>query len=574
MAEPPEPAQKARRIDPDCASAPVVAGGGVAHGTDRKADRTLRRQRSLEADATDCTRAAAPKHHRECWFWASRCLQALLHNDFQKDFMSELKAKLAGGVAMTTDYSGMGCMELAILHINTAMSRRGLLPECAPSMLVTRSGDVEPHCRRALMMLHGASESSTGLGVSHHVLGDATDRLPPGFKEKMKQWWQEADIESTGKTKDERKSLGLAFFQKCVVQLRSAFQCDKDGERGTQTYCFRCETRCPTFPTPAKPCKYRANAAGILCYDFSSMGTGKKLLGFDSTALLALWVCERFECQEDFIIAECVEHFQHLAFESDKTLMDMYHMEWLIISPCQIGLPAQRRRKFMIFLKKGKLRWHPDVAQDVKAAFLSIFGMQVDPSLTGSTYFHAPRNWFDEHKRKQARTRGLPPTRRNGRAWSSFQLLPMGLRQVLSEFERAASTPGGAIIERPICDLRQRPTYMPATRLAPALLRKSRLWSMEKRRDMLAAEALEVQGVGPIFERHHYDPAVDAAEDVGPASTEAPIADLRFFAAVRGDPGTEAFSDSQLRSLAGNGMSVAVAGSLLFFILSCTEEVA
>ena len=87
---------------------------------------------------------------------------------------------------------------------------------------------------------------------------------------------------------------------------------------------------------------------------------------------------------------------------------------------------------------------------------------------------------------------------------------------------------------------------------------------MDKRRDMFAAEALEVQGVGPIFQRHHYNPAVDVAEDMGPASTEVPIDDLRFFAAVRGDPGIEPFSDSHLRSLAGNGMSVAVAGTLLF----------
>ena len=93
-----EPVQKARRIEPDCASS---AGGGVAH-------RRLRRQQSLEADATDCLRPAAPKDHRECWLWTTRCLQLLLHNDFQRDFMSELKAKLAGGVAMTTDYSGMG----------------------------------------------------------------------------------------------------------------------------------------------------------------------------------------------------------------------------------------------------------------------------------------------------------------------------------------------------------------------------------------------------------------------------------------------------------------------------------
>ena len=92
--------------------------------------------------------------------------------------MSELKAKLAGGVAMTTDYSGMGCMELATLHIKAAMSRRDLLPRCAPCMLVTRSSDIVPHCRRALMMLHDASETGIGIGAPHHVLGDAMDRWP------------------------------------------------------------------------------------------------------------------------------------------------------------------------------------------------------------------------------------------------------------------------------------------------------------------------------------------------------------------------------------------------------------
>ena len=281
----------------------------------------------------------------------------------------------------------------------------------------------------------------------------------------MKRWWQQAVIDSNGKTPSERKTLGHEFFKKCVKQWRSTVQKNKDGdgEMRTHSHCFRCETLCPTFPTPTRPCKFRANAAGILCCDFSCMGSRNRLLGFDSTTLLALWVCERLERQEDFCIAECVEHFEHSAFDG---LMAMYHMEWLIISPCEIGLPAQRRRKFMIFLKKDKLRWHPDVAQNVKDAFLTLFGMQVEPGLTGTTYFHAPRRWIDENKTKQARTRGLPATRRHGQAWSAFQLLPLGLRKELLAHEEAGAK-NGTCTERPICNLRQTHKHMPATKLAP-----------------------------------------------------------------------------------------------------------
>ena len=68
-------------------------------------------------------------------------------------------------------------------------------------------------------------------------------------------------------------------------------------------------------------------------------------------------------------------------------------------------------------------------------------------------------------------------------------------------------------------DARQRPDlyfpyqqtagFMRATHRIGALLRKSVVWSMRHRRAMLAPEALEVQGVGPIYTSEHYDQAYD-----------------------------------------------------------------
>ena len=86
----------------------------------------------------------------------------------------------------------------------------------------------------------------------------------------------------------------------------------------------------------------------------------------------------------------------------------------------------------------------------------------------------------------------------------------------------------------------------PTADVVPALLRASVLWSFRLRRVALPLEHLELQGWA-MFD-----------SSSGPQSCQC-IGAFRQL------------SDQKLRQLAGNGMHLAVIGSVLAFALDCTE---
>ena len=92
---------------------------------------------------------------------------------------------------------------------------------------------------------------------------------------------------------------------------------------------------------------------------------------------------------------------------------------------------------------------------------------------------------------------------------------------------------------------------------------------MYLRRGLLPVEALEAQGVGPIYLQSHYtdDDDDDDVAYVGPTEADAAM-DLPFFRTVAEQSST--FTDAQIRSLAGNGMFVPIIGAVKLFVLSCT----
>ena len=100
----------------------------------------------------------------------------------------------------------------------------------------------------------------------------------------------------------------------------------------------------------------------------------------------------------------------------------------------------------------------------------------------------------------------------------------------------------------------------------PALLRRSRPWGSKARRFLLPSEALMVQGIGPIYQAGDYggDGEVDKS-----VSVPSNVVRLPLYDAVA----TGAFTDGEVRSLAGNTMPIPMIGAALAFVLACTERV-
>ena len=102
--------------------------------------------------------------------------------------------------------------------------------------------------------------------------------------------------------------------------------------------------------------------------------------------------------------------------------------------------------------------------------------------------------------------------------------------------------------------------------LMPALLRRSRPWGSRARRLLLPSEALEVQGIGPIYNKDDYsDDEIDKSVMRTPPSVVRPAF---YNSVVMG-----AFTDGEVRSLAGNSMPIPMIGAALNFVLACTQRV-
>ena len=212
---------------------------------------------------------------------------------------------------------------------------------------------------------------------------------------------------------------------------------------------------------------------------------------------------------------------------------------------------------------------------------------------------------------RHALQRFLPAVRPSGACWSAFQLLPPGPRGRLLRYERLARQRGvhwsrslifdlgqdlrvhvcacvwGAgfflslfyleivcfsclhqNIHIYICTKQKEPSFsgISSAGLMPCLLRRaSRLWSSKLRRTLLATEALEVQGLGPMYEASACGPDESANLVTGVSVTRPQF----YNAAVTG-----VFSESQLRSLSGNAIPVYMIGAALLMVLGVTESAA
>ena len=94
-----------------------------------------------------------------------------------------------------------------------------------------------------------------------------------------------------------------------------------------------------------------------------------------------------------------------------------------------------------------------------------------------------------------------------------------------------------------LANVAQNPSHHMPTDLAPALLRKSVLWSMPDQRVLLPLEHFEIQGYN-IF---------------GAADARCSFAEI-----------LTTLSDEDARALAGNGMHLSSTTYALMFLLSCT----
>ena len=342
-----------------------------------------------------------------------------------------------------------------------------------------------------------------------------------------------------------------AVHEQGVIFIRQSLQLIMDhfSSRRSQNverraaYCVNHVRACPLFP--AMPSALQdgilCSAAGINCYDFSSMGISGRFLG-ESAFPFVIWLSERLVAKEHCFIVECVPGFDHELLAS--LVQEVYELVCLRICPSAFGLPISRDRKYMLLTSK-RMQWDACVREmGHQVAFEKFFARQVH--MRGDEMLRASPELVQSRVTAMAVSRGLPLTRSGGRPWSMCLAMTRSQQAMVDEHERALTSAGYSEHSAILTNIAQRADFMGPvfTGYVPALLRKSLLWSFRLRRLVMNEELFELQGYNMLGDNPEKRSCLAGALAVVPETAR--------------------------RSMAGNGMRVQSVGCAFLFLLACT----
>lgn len=330
-------------------------------------------------------------------YWAKLSTHGLGH---------ALANALGRGLNIHTDYSGMGGPEDAVRQIVEAAPNSDDLRD--GRVRFERAGDCDEICRQVLLNHEGWSSPGC-------VFGSITDRCPMQL---LEHW---TSLQKTAVMKvEEAKTQGLdwrqmakdeghKFFKKASACMFSFQQ----PARATAHYCYRHETECPFPRVPRKTTALTGLIAGVICWDWSTMGICKGWLGKSAIIYLAC-VREAILFKYSFVLFECTQTFDDV--EGLSPFLDHYEAVTLKFSPTMLGLPISRVRKYMVLIRKDTLKWRAGIAEAGHLTmFKKIFGRSI--KLHGVDLLRAPTTSINLARDALAVKRAMPP-RRSGKPWS------------------------------------------------------------------------------------------------------------------------------------------------------------
>jgi len=170
-------------LEPDVEVCPLPAEVARAHG----------KGEGMVADVDDGAEQvggawlpAGPSTVEEIWDWAPSAIDSLLRSCRGETWTENLTNLFRNGLQLNTDFSGMGCPEMALTMVHDAWRARsgGDAAEAdSTGVCFWRGSDILPFSRR---VLRGPRRSeSTGRGGPQHVFGDLLGRLPHKARRKL-----------------------------------------------------------------------------------------------------------------------------------------------------------------------------------------------------------------------------------------------------------------------------------------------------------------------------------------------------------------------------------------------------
>lgn len=455
-----------------------------------------------------------PENLLETFSWAERYVKRLAYA--RPDMHANLKQLLSSGrpLALCTDYSGMGCAEMAMTSIiESIMEEPVELP-----IKMYRASDISETCRRVLLE-HPCAPL--------HVFGDIFGRVPTSAKESMMELQRCVGKHVKGKMDALAMHRWGRFLSKGCRKIMAKAVIDPD----RRAHCYRHGCKCRVAPSGEGVISILV--AGVTCTDFSSMGARRRSAGV-TTLCFHAFAAQALVDAPHMILLECVKGFE---VHNLNVFNGAYIINHIDFSPKDLGFAVSRPRKYMLLL-------HRDKVQMTATFNRNNFGQLFFAPCTMN-----PLEYFvvDDDTRYQyvivplVAQRGLPEKKPNGEPWMLHEVLAPGTLQSLLHYKERALQEDRAILGV----LNQNERFSTVGRDAvPTLLRRADIYSTELDKMLVSLEHLLVMGI-----------AHKGMKFLPTCSPCFPTALL------------EVLSSSQIKSLSGNGMHLASVGACLLFAL-------
>ena len=255
--------------------------------------------------------------------------------------------------------------------------------------------------------------------------------------------------------------------------------------------------------------------------------------------------------QPDVILLECTPAFQEASLDIFEK---MYHIQCLTFSPCSLGFPASRPRKYMLLMHRRKTR----IIQPFnKLYFGNLFYRKACMSPDEFLIADDTERYAEviDRLRKQ---RGLPELN-HGHPWLLPEVLAPGMAVHLRCYKELFGNSGE---ETGWVNLGQSATFMSKiSTVVPTLLQASQMYSLKQDKVMMAKEHLLVMGVPTVEEK---------GQRLNVSSFPLKITQDATRSSSAGS-----ITERQAKMLSGNGVHLAAVGTCMMFLFSqdfCKSE--
>ena len=493
-----------------------------------------------------------PTSAAELHEWPARFCMSLS----QLGLWPNVLVKLAEGGVLCSDYTGSGCMDQAALmlrlYVNAGRESEGQEP--LPCFRTYRACDSDLRCQTLLRQHMDVQEHAS------HVFKDIHDRVEIDVMEQL----QAICSESKKKVGQAEAALNLAANctsgkNSCKQHIKAlaGIQCEElirvlrsHGENcmKSTSWCTSHDMECPLNDMGTK---FTVWSGGNRCLDWTTFGARRNWAG-DDTLPFIIWCFSILRAGPDVVIQECTPQFDLTYFR--QILEDCYTIQHRVICPSQLGFPVSRARQWAIAVRTSK--WTL-LEQFDGPSFENMFYREI--MLNADVYFQTTAAGDAEVAQlitRRAKRRGLTPHQSDGQPWPFRSIASPGLLARLEGYRLLAEAEGNKCF---VANISQNPDVMPLRGcILPTLLTRS----------CYALLRSDKVGLGL-----HDDPWI-MTSDQALGAMGWPIAGLGASPTIQNllEPPLATMKPQFKYHVAGNGMHVAVAASVLVWVLAMTVD--